>query len=62
MATHRWRYNVVVLKPTSMFRTTVGASVLQAELDRQGTQGWELVSILPIAYPASTKLVFKRPA
>lgn len=62
MAADRWRYNVVEVKPTSIWRSVVDASDLQAELDRQGTQGWELVSALPLPYPVGLRLVFKRPA
>lgn len=62
MAADRWRYNVVEVKPKSIWRSVVEASDLQAELDRQGTQGWELVSIIPLPYPVGLRLVFKRPA
>jgi hypothetical protein len=62
MAADRWRYNVVEVKPKSVWRSVVQASDLQAELDRQGAQGWELVSMLPLPYPVGLRLVFKRPA
>lgn len=62
MAADRWRYNVVEVKPKSIWRSVVGASDLQAELDRQGAQGWELVSIIPLPYPVGLRLVFKRAA
>jgi hypothetical protein len=63
MASERWRYNVVEIKPGSMWRAVVATADLQAELDRQGTQGWELVLTLPGATSmGGLRLVFKRPA
>jgi hypothetical protein len=62
MGADRWRYNVVDVKAKSMWRSGVAASDLQAELDRHGAQGWELVTMHAMPYPAGVRLVFKRPA
>jgi hypothetical protein len=53
---NRWKYLVVRLKPTFI---AVKQETLQAELDRQGALGWELVS-LRLQSPG-LELVFKRP-
>lgn len=63
MAADRWRYNVVEVKPSSVWRGGVATEALQAELDRQGTQGWELVMTLPgTSGMGCLRLIFKRPA
>lgn len=63
MASERWRYNVVEIKPKHMWSATVPTGDLQAELDRQGTQGWELVMKVPgTTSMGGIRLVFKRPA
>ena len=62
MAADRWRYNVVDVKPKSAWRAGVDPGALQSELDRHGTQGWELVTMLAMPYPLGVRLVFKRPA
>lgn len=62
----RWQYNVVEV-PSIVRGVLLGKRQtpegLQAELNRQGQLGWELVQILssaPVAAPL--RLVFKRPA
>lgn len=63
MASDRWRYNVVEVKPKSLWSATIPTADLQAELDRQGTQGWELVMTVPgTTAMGGLRLVFKRPA
>ncbi|TWI07334.1 DUF4177 domain-containing protein [Aerolutibacter ruishenii] len=56
----RWQYHVVDLPPR-MFETM--PERLQAELDRLGAEGWELVSVVQV--PTLTdyaRLFFKQPA
>ena len=55
----RWKYQVVEVKPTLMggFKQ----EQVQAELDRQGSLGWELVQIVAPAPLAPMLMVFKRP-
>jgi hypothetical protein len=61
MNPQRWSYRVIDIKPsfwTSM-ATTEG---IEAELNRMGTQGWELVSIANGGKGwTQTRLIFKRP-
>jgi len=59
--TNKWRYLVTIVKPG--FFGTIKEEHLQAELDRQGNQGWELVEILrtPSGTWSNTQLVFKKP-
>ena len=55
----RWNYQVVEIKPS--FSGRVNAEVIQAELNKQGASGWELVQVMHNGHglhPA--KLVFKR--
>lgn len=55
----RWSYKVVEIKPTFTGRIT--SETIQAELDKYGGQGWELVQVLHSGHglhPA--KLFFKR--
>jgi hypothetical protein len=59
MSTDRWRYLVVSVK--SGFFGRIGAA-LQAELDRQGAAGWELVSVVRAHQFGPADLVFKRKA
>ena len=57
----RWTYQVVEIKPS--FTGRVNAEAINAELNRQGGLGWELVQVLHNGHglhPA--KLVFKREA
>jgi hypothetical protein len=57
-ANARWRYLVVELKPNWLGR--IADEVLQAELDRQGAQGWELVQTLVTQRMGGIRLIFKR--
>ena len=54
----RWSYQVVQLKPGTWggFKT----EAVQAELNRMGAQGWELVSITMPAAFSPAMMVFKR--
>lgn len=55
----RWTYQVIELKPGFMKRIDAGA--IQAELNRQGPLGWELVQVVHSGHglhPA--QLVFKK--
>jgi hypothetical protein len=55
----RWTYQVVEIKPSLMGR--VNAESINAELNRQGGLGWELVQVLHNGHglhPA--KLIFKK--
>lgn len=61
-AADRWRYQVVEVKAASLWSQVVKTEQLQAELDRHGSQGWELVTTLPAQYPTGVRLLFKRPA
>ena len=57
----RWTYQVIELKPSFTGRLT--AETLQAELNRQGALGWELVQIVHGGHPLQpARLVFKREA
>ena len=57
---NRWRYLVAVVKPS--FWGTVKEQQLQEELDRQGSQGWELVQVISNPHGwGNTQLVFKKP-
>ncbi len=54
----RWSYQVIQLKPGTWggFKT----DAMQAELNRLGAQGWELVSIAMPAAFSPAMMVFKR--
>lgn len=55
----RWNYQVVEIKPSFVGR--VNADAIQAELNKQGASGWELVQVMHNGHglhPA--KLIFKR--
>ena len=55
----RWKYLVVKVKPG--FLGDVGIEKMQAELDRHGAAGWELVSA--VQHPVrGIQLSFKRAA
>jgi hypothetical protein len=58
--TNRWRY--LVTKAKVKFWGQLDSELLQAELDRQGNQGWELVEIVPGPQGwGDLHLVFKKP-
>lgn len=52
----RWSYQVVQLKAGSWGQYK--DEDIQAELNRMGAMGWELVNIVPLSPPM---MVFKRP-
>lgn len=55
----RWSYQVVEIKPSFTGRVT--ADTIQAELNKQGASGWELVQVVHSGHglhPA--KLIFKK--
>ncbi len=57
----RWTYQAVELKPT--FTGCLTAEALQAELNRQGAQGWELVQVVHGGHALQpARPVFKREA
>jgi hypothetical protein len=59
--TNRWKYLVAEVKPG--FWGGVNPKRLQEELDRQGSQGWELVQVLrnPAGGWGAAQLLFKKP-
>ena len=57
-ATQRWDYRTVEVKP-GFFGPR--ADAMQDELDKQGKQGWELVSTMTLTPRGNIILVFKRP-
>lgn len=57
---HRWSYQVVEFKPSLM--GSFKPEAMQAELNRQGNLGWELVNIIVTAPMAPVQMVFKREA
>ena len=56
----RWSYQGVEVKPTLL--GGLKAEEVQAELNRQGANGWELVTVIVPAPVAGVELVFKREA
>jgi hypothetical protein len=58
-APQRWDYKTVDIKPGFL---GMKMDEVQNELDKHGKQGWELVSVAPLAARASLVLFFKRPA
>ncbi|UYB51240.1 DUF4177 domain-containing protein [Xanthomonas sp. AM6] len=54
----RWNYLTVEVKPT--FLGGLNTELIQAELDRHGAQGWELVNVISAAPLLPTLLVFKK--
>ena len=56
----RWQYKVVEL-PFKWFGGKV-ADRMQAELDRLGGQGWELVSVVQASSADTTRMYFKKEA
>ena len=55
MANERWAYQVIDIKPKFLGIRTAD---VQAELNRLGLQGWELVAVQ--ATGIATRLYFKR--
>lgn len=60
MTSTTWAYKVHVVKPKSLF-STVGSDVLEAELNRLGSQGWELITVRGAEASSKLKLILKRP-
>lgn len=56
----RWHYKVVEL-PYRMFAGKL-TDRAQAELDRLGAQGWELVSVVQASSAEATRLYLKKEA
>jgi hypothetical protein len=54
MANERWAYQVIELKPGFM---GLKSADMQAELNRLGAQGWELVGTIP---GHRMRFIFKR--
>ncbi len=57
---NRWHYLTVTIKPDFLGR--IAADTVQAELARQGLQGWELVNGVPLGPLKPLLLLFKKPA
>lgn len=58
MSSKRWSYQTIEVK-TSMWGG-FKAETIQAELTRQGNQGWELVNMIAPSTVAPALLVFKK--
>ena len=58
MASDRWSYQVVEVKPSFFGATTVAA---QERLQQLGLQGWELVSAVQAQRFAPVQLFLKKP-
>ena len=58
MPAQRWSYQLIEIKPRFLGSNR---EQIQAELDRMGNQGWELVSATQAQALESMKLFFKRP-
>lgn len=58
MSTRRWLYQVVEIKPK--WWGGLDAEEVQAELTRQGTLGWELVSVIVPQSMTATQLIMKK--
>lgn len=56
---NRWSYQVVQIKPGRWGK--LKDEDVQAELNRMGAMGWELVNIVMPAPLAPPMMVFKRP-
>lgn len=56
----RWNYLTIEFKPSLM--GGLKADAVQAELARQGAQGWELVNIISVAAGYPALMVFKKAA
>lgn len=60
--TERWKYKVVDVRQSRWFATRPTAEDMQTELDRLGSQGWELVSVIALPVTSAPRLILKRPA
>ena len=58
MANDRWTYQVIDIKPR-LFGNT--AELVQAELNRVGLQGWELVTVTQPNHAHPIRLFLKKP-
>ncbi|HMB57385.1 MAG TPA: DUF4177 domain-containing protein [Arenimonas sp.] len=61
-ANTRWQYQVVDIRLKIFGNGKQHAERLQEELNRQGLQGWELVSLLPLPGTLCYRASFKRAA
>jgi hypothetical protein len=58
----RWNYHVVEIKPGFINWTGKTGAQIQAELNKQGALGWELVQVIHSSHALHpTQLIFKRP-
>ena len=57
MASDRWSYQIVEIKPRLFGKT---AELIQAELNRVGAQGWELVTVTQLNYAHPIRLFLKK--
>ncbi len=57
---NRWQYLTIEIKPGLM--GGINHETVQAELARQGQQGWELVSCVAPSPMKPLLLMFKKPA
>jgi hypothetical protein len=55
----KWSYKVVDVK--GGFLRIPKAVAIQSELDRHGSQGWELVNLVHVLGSRYPQLIFKRP-
>ena len=60
MTSTSWTYKVHVVKPKSVF-SSVDAEVLETELNRLGSQGWELIKVRGAEASSKLQLILKRP-
>lgn len=60
MSSTRWQYKVVEV-PIKLFAGSLTERA-QAELDKLGPQGWELVSTVQSSAADTLRLFFKKPA
>ena len=63
MAGERWNYQVIEIAHKMLFWTSKASGLnqqIQDELNRQGTLGWELVSVTQMPGTRSTHLYLKR--
>ena len=60
MTSTSWNYKVHVVKPKSMF-SSLDSETLEAELNRLGSQGWELITIRSAEASSKLELIMKRP-
>jgi hypothetical protein len=58
----RWKYKVLDIRPSRRFLATrPSPEEIQAELDKLGAQGWELVSVIASSAAVPPRMILKRP-